>query len=168
MNTCIHDKKQAGHLLPIFIQLEAYYVVSRTHPLHQRMGILRTTITGQMLDEDMSFRNFFSGRVLWDESMGSASAAWCRNHPEGLLVGLVGSGRAANLGRPRMARLDSWKALSTCLDCALYSYYVCDSTDDIRVVAIGYYPISRSSSESDSRRRRDGGSDGGGDGGYDH
>jgi hypothetical protein len=67
-----------------------------------------------------------------------------------------------------MARLESWKALSTCLDCALYSYYVCDSTDDIRVVAIGYYPKSRSSSESDSRRRRDSGSDGGGDGGYDH
>mgnify|MGYP000921792794 FL=1 len=51
-----------------------------------------------------------------------------------------------------MARLDSWKALTTCLDCALYSYYVCDSTDDIRVVAIGYYPKSRSSSESDSRK----------------
>jgi len=88
-------------------------------------------------------------------------------HPPTVKAG-TGTGRAANLGRPRMARLDSWKALSTCLDCALYSYYVCDSTDDIRVVAIGYYPISRSSSESDSRRRRDGGSDGGGDGGYDH
>jgi hypothetical protein len=34
----------------------------------------------------------------------------------------------------------------------VYSYYVCDSTDDIRVVAIGYYPKSRSSSESDSRK----------------
>jgi hypothetical protein len=67
-----------------------------------------------------------------------------------------------------MARLDSWKALSTCLDCALCLYYVCDSTDDIRVVAIGYYPKSRSSSESDRRQRRDGGSDGDGGGGYDN
>ena len=67
------------------------YIVKPSYQMHQRMGILRTTITGQMLDEDMSFRNFFSGRILWDESMGSSSAAWCRNHPEGLLVGLVGS-----------------------------------------------------------------------------
>ena len=38
----------------------------------------------------MSFRNFFSARILWDESMASGAAAWCDDHPDGLLVGLVG------------------------------------------------------------------------------
>lgn len=38
-----------------------------------------------------TFRNFFSGRILWDESMASASAAWCNANPTGTLVGLVGS-----------------------------------------------------------------------------
>ncbi|KAL1520730.1 hypothetical protein AB1Y20_022298 [Prymnesium parvum] len=67
------------------------YVVKPSYTMHQRMGILRTTITGQQLDQDMPFRNFFSGRILWDEAMGSAAAAWCKEHPAGLLVGLVGS-----------------------------------------------------------------------------
>lgn len=67
------------------------YVLQPSYVMHQKLGILRNTISGQRLESDMSFRNFFSGRVLWDEAMGSASAAWCNAHPSGLLVGLVGS-----------------------------------------------------------------------------
>jgi hypothetical protein len=44
------------------------------------MGILKQTVTGQALTEDMSFRNFLSGRLLWDEAMGSAAARWVRGH----------------------------------------------------------------------------------------
>lgn len=43
------------------------YVISPSYDLHQQMGILRTTITGQQLEEDMPFSRFFSGRILWDE-----------------------------------------------------------------------------------------------------
>ena len=43
------------------------YVISPSYDLHQSMGILKTTITGLQLEEDMSFSRFFSGRILWDE-----------------------------------------------------------------------------------------------------
>ena len=55
------------------------------------MGILRTTITGQQLDQDMSFRNFFSGRILWDEAMAGNAYAWTKKNPGGLMFGLVGA-----------------------------------------------------------------------------
>ncbi|KAL7537219.1 hypothetical protein ACHAWF_005695, partial [Thalassiosira exigua] len=35
------------------------YVISSSYDLHQSMGILRTTITGQQLEQDMSFSRFF-------------------------------------------------------------------------------------------------------------
>jgi hypothetical protein len=43
------------------------YVISPSYDMHKQMGILRSTITGQQLDEDMPFARFFSGRMLWDE-----------------------------------------------------------------------------------------------------
>ena len=43
------------------------YVISPSYDLHQKMGILKTTITGMQLEEDMPFSRFFSGRILWDE-----------------------------------------------------------------------------------------------------
>ena len=55
------------------------------------MGILRTTITGQMLEEDMSFAKFFSGRILWDESMASNAYKWVVDNPGGLICCLVGA-----------------------------------------------------------------------------
>lgn len=67
------------------------YVIRPSYALHARMGILRRTVTGQTLDADMPFRNFLSGRLLWDEAMGSAAANWVRDHPTGLLVGMIGS-----------------------------------------------------------------------------
>ena len=67
------------------------YIIKPSYAMHQRMGILRNTVSGQTLAEDMSFRNFYSGRILWDEAMASASAEWCVQHPKGLMLGLVGS-----------------------------------------------------------------------------
>jgi len=67
------------------------YVITPSYRMHQQLGILRNTITGQKLDEDMTFKNFFSGRILWDEGMAGAAAKWCEANPAGLMVGLVGS-----------------------------------------------------------------------------
>lgn len=67
------------------------YVISPSYDLHRDMGILRTTITGQMLEEDMSFAKFFSGRILWDESMASNAYKWVVNNPGGLICCLVGA-----------------------------------------------------------------------------
>ena len=36
-------------------------------------------------------RNFFSGRILWDESMASTASAWTSTNPNGLMIGLVGA-----------------------------------------------------------------------------
>lgn len=55
------------------------------------MGLLKYTISGQKLDQDMTFRNFYSGRILWDESMASKAYAWTKANPGGLMVGLVGA-----------------------------------------------------------------------------
>ena len=67
------------------------YVISPSYELHKEMGILRTTITGQLLEEDMSFARFFSGRILWDESMASNAYRWVVDNPGGLICCLVGA-----------------------------------------------------------------------------
>lgn len=67
------------------------YVITPSYDLHERMGLLKTTISGLRLEENMSFRNFFSGRILWDESMASTAHSWVQANPGGLLVGLVGA-----------------------------------------------------------------------------
>ncbi len=67
------------------------YVISPSYELHKEMGILRRTITGQILEEDMPFARFFSGRILWDESMASNAYKWVVNNPGGLICCLVGS-----------------------------------------------------------------------------
>ncbi|EED89097.1 predicted protein [Thalassiosira pseudonana CCMP1335] len=67
------------------------YVISPSYDLHKQMGILRTTITGQQLEDDMPFTRFFSGRILWDESMASNAFKWTEANDGGLLVGLVGA-----------------------------------------------------------------------------
>jgi len=55
------------------------------------MGLLQYTMAGEKLDSEMPFRNFLSGRLLWDETMASVAHAWTQSHPRGLLVGLVGA-----------------------------------------------------------------------------
>lgn len=74
-------------------QFSAYvnYVISPSYELHQRLGLLRYSMSGEKLDEEMSFRNFLSGRILWDEGMASSAHSWVLKNPGGLLVGLVGA-----------------------------------------------------------------------------
>lgn len=67
------------------------YVISPSYQLHQDMGLLKQTMSGVKLEETMSFRNFLSGRMLWDESMAWNAYKWTKSNPGGLLVGLVGA-----------------------------------------------------------------------------
>lgn len=67
-------------------------IIKSSYDMHKEMGILRKTITGQTLTEDMTYRNFLSGRLLWDNGMGSRAAAWLdQARPESLLIGLIGA-----------------------------------------------------------------------------
>jgi len=66
------------------------YVIAPSYELHRSLGLLKNTMSGEPLPEEMSFRNFLSGRLLWDEAMAQAAHQWTRRHPGGLLVGLVG------------------------------------------------------------------------------
>mmetsp|Transcript_97068 Transcript_97068/g.187107 ORF Transcript_97068/g.187107 Transcript_97068/m.187107 type:complete len:160 (-) Transcript_97068:200-679(-) len=60
--------------------------------MHAQMGILRQTVTGQVLSEDMSYSNFLSGRLLWDSCMASQAAKWLESaDSRALVVGLVGA-----------------------------------------------------------------------------
>lgn len=59
--------------------------------MHKEMGLLQYTISGQKLEQDMTFRNFYSGRILWDETMASRANAWTAANPGGLMIGLVGA-----------------------------------------------------------------------------
>ena len=67
------------------------YVIRPSYRLHEEMGLLRYTMSGEALETPMSFRNFFSGRILWDESMANTAYKWTKENPGGLLVGLVGA-----------------------------------------------------------------------------
>ena len=76
---------------PIQYKVYVDYVIRPSYDLHNAMGLLEYSMSGQKLDQKMSFRNFFSGRILWDESMASRAYAWTKSYPSGLLVGLVGA-----------------------------------------------------------------------------
>jgi hypothetical protein len=100
-----------------FASMEYYktyvdYVISPSYDMHKEMGILRTTITGQQLQEDMSFPRFFSGRILWDEGMASNAYQWTKAHEDGLMIGLVGADHVKfNAGIPgRYQRMASSSA----------------------------------------------------------
>jgi hypothetical protein len=67
------------------------YVIRPSYDLHEAMGLLKYSMSGEKLDEPMPFRNFFSGRILWDEAMANAAYSWTKANPGGLLVGLVGA-----------------------------------------------------------------------------
>ena len=89
------------------------YVIRPSFELHQSLGLLKHTMSGETLDQEMSFRNFFSGRILWDQSMASRAYMWTRANERGLLVGLVGAdhvkfhngipGRYAQLAGPEQS-----------------------------------------------------------------
>ena len=67
------------------------YVITPSYEIHQKLGLLRYTISGEKLDQEMPFRNFLAGRILWDEGMASAAHLWTTENPGGLIVGLVGA-----------------------------------------------------------------------------
>jgi Haem-binding uptake, Tiki superfamily, ChaN len=68
--------------------------------MHQAMGLLQYTMSGQKLEQEMSFRNFLSGRILWDEAMASNAYEWTNRNKGGLLVGLVGADHGESQQRP--------------------------------------------------------------------
>ena len=67
------------------------YVIRPSYNLHLELGLLNKKMSGEQLDQQMSFRNFLSGRILWDETMANRAFAWTEANPGGLLVGLVGA-----------------------------------------------------------------------------
>ena len=67
------------------------YVIRPSYNLHKAMGLLKYTISGQELETEMSFRNFFSGRILWDEAMATRAFQWTDANPGGLMIGVVGA-----------------------------------------------------------------------------
>ena len=67
------------------------YVILPSFDMHEKLGLLQYTMTGEKLDQAMDFKKFFSGRILWDEAMASRSYRWTNENPGGLLVGLVGA-----------------------------------------------------------------------------
>lgn len=76
---------------PVEYRTYVNYVIKPSYDIHEAMGLLQYTISGQKLEENMSFRNFFSGRILWDEAMASRAYAWTTANPGGLMIGLVGA-----------------------------------------------------------------------------
>lgn len=44
------------------------YVIEPSYEIHQRLGLLKYTIAGEKLDEEMPFRNFLSGRFIGDST----------------------------------------------------------------------------------------------------
>jgi hypothetical protein len=67
------------------------YVISPSYDMHQQLGLLRYSMSGERLDEEMPFRNFLSGRILWDEAMASEAYTWTKENPGGVIIGLVGA-----------------------------------------------------------------------------
>ncbi|VEU36289.1 unnamed protein product [Pseudo-nitzschia multistriata] len=67
------------------------YVIKPSYELHQRLGLLQYTVTGEQMESEMTFGRFLSGRLLWDEGMASKAFSWCASNPDGLLIGLVGA-----------------------------------------------------------------------------
>lgn len=66
-------------------------MISPSYEIHQKLGLLSYTITGEKLPDEMTFPRFLSGRILWDEGMASAASSWCEENPGGLLMGMVGA-----------------------------------------------------------------------------
>ena len=67
------------------------YVILPSYDMHKKLGLLQYTMSGEKLDVEMDFKKFFSGRILWDESMASRAFTWTEQNPDGLLIGLVGA-----------------------------------------------------------------------------
>jgi len=120
------------------------YVIAPSYKLHDEMGLLQRTITGVKLEEPMTFRNFFSGRILWDESMASNAHSWVEKNPAGLLVGLVGADHVKFLdGIPgRFARMggDSLSCTSVLLNPTLIDTRPTGSVSSLMGASSSAYP----------------------------
>lgn len=82
----------ASFMVPRSFATYVDYVIAPSYDLHRDMGLLQYTSTGQKREGgELSFRNFLSGRMLWDASMAYQAYQWTSAHPDGLLVGLVGA-----------------------------------------------------------------------------
>jgi len=68
------------------------YVIEPSYDMHKELGILKTkNEAGQALDDNTSFRNFFSGRILWDEAMAGNAYEWTNENEGGIMIGLIGA-----------------------------------------------------------------------------
>ena len=65
------------------------YTLRPPYALMSKVGARMTASTNAQ--RSMSFANFVARQAVRDETMASASASWLRDHPDGLLVGLVGT-----------------------------------------------------------------------------
>lgn len=70
----IQDKSGFG-LLGKDPAFKAYLarVVVPSYKLHEKLGILKQTVTGQVLEQDMTLQHFVGGRLLWDETMAGSA-----------------------------------------------------------------------------------------------
>jgi len=76
---------------PLSYRMYSAYVIEPSYDLHKSMGLLKTTMSGLELEETMSFRNFWLGRVLWDEAMAGNAYQWTKDHQDGMMIGLIGA-----------------------------------------------------------------------------
>lgn len=73
------------------------YVIRPSFELHEALGLLEYSMSGEKRSEKTTFRNFFSSRILWDECMASRAFEWTnKGGADGaknnrLLIGLVGA-----------------------------------------------------------------------------
>jgi len=73
-------------------------VLLPSYNLHERLGILKQTVSGQVLDSPMPLKNFVSGRLLWDESMAGAAVRSVRRPQFVATASPEGGGAAAPPG----------------------------------------------------------------------
>jgi hypothetical protein len=82
----------AEFVKPLSYRTYSAYVIEPSYNMHKEMGILKTkTVAGELLDDKTSFRNFFSGRILWDEAMAGNAYEWTKDNECGVMIGLIGA-----------------------------------------------------------------------------
>lgn len=86
-------------------------IVVPSYLMHEQMGILKMTVTGQTLAENMPMTHFIGGRILWDETMATNAVRYLASEEGrgGLVCVLAGADHAKyQYGvKARMERLGS-------------------------------------------------------------
>ena len=77
------------------------YVIRPSYVLHGQLGLLRRERPAELASAtrparpayafNMTFSNFLSARLLWDEAMGNGASSWLAANPGGLMVALLGN-----------------------------------------------------------------------------